>query len=157
MYLRILPMVNLFKSICDRIIDANSGVRFAAIVDEHGTILATSERKGLKPLLDREQTAQYALAAVTRQYTRIRWQSILGKIDYTCSYYEKVLRVTLPITDSNNRLRAVVIFTFDVSVKDFHSIIMKKLIPIVRNSEPKLIKKLDNTGKGQASRGKNRF
>jgi hypothetical protein len=149
-------MVNLFKSICDRIINANSGVRFAAIVDEHGSIMATSERKGLKPLLDREQTAQYALAAVTRQYTRIRWQLILGKIDYTCSYYEKVFRVTIPTTDSNNRLRAVVIFTFDVSVKDFHSVIMKKLIPIVRDAEPKLIKKLDNSKKRQATRGKNR-
>jgi hypothetical protein len=145
-------MVDLFKSLCDRIIKANSAVRFAAIVDEHGTVMASSERRGLKPLLDREQTAQYALAAVTRQYTRIRWQSILGKIDYTCSYYEKVFRVTLPITDRNNRLRAVIIFTLDVSVKDFHSIIMRKLIPVVREAESKLIKKLDNYKKQQAVR-----
>jgi hypothetical protein len=145
-------MVDLFKSLCDRIIKANSAVRFAAIVDEHGTVMASSERRGLKPLLDREQTAQYALAAVTRQYTRIRWQSILGKIDYTCSYYEKVFRVTLPITDRNNRLRAVIIFTLDVSVKDFHSIIMRKLIPVVREAESKLIKKLDNSKKGRAIR-----
>ena len=145
-------MVDLFKSLCDRIIKANSAVRFAAIVDEHGTVMASSERRGLKPLLDREQTAQYALAAVTRQYTRIRWQSILGKIDYTCSYYEKVFRVTLPITDRNNRLRAVIIFTLDVSVKDFHSIIMRKLIPVVREAESKLIKKLDNSTKGRAIR-----
>jgi len=145
-------MVDLFKSLCDRIIKANSAVRFAAIVDEHGTVMASSERRGLKPLLDREQTAQYALAAVTRQYTRIRWQSILGKIDYTCSYYEKVFRVTLPITDRNNRLRAVIIFTLDVSVKDFHSIIMRKLIPVVREAESKLIIKLDNSKKGRAIR-----
>jgi hypothetical protein len=143
-------MVDLFKSLCDRIINANSAVRFAGIADEHGTVMATSERRGLKPLLDREQTAQYALAAVTRQYTRIRWQSILGKIDYTCSYYERVFRVTIPITDSNNRLRAVIIFTLDVSVKDFHSIIMRKLIPVVREAEPKLIKKLNNSKKEQA-------
>jgi hypothetical protein len=143
-------MVDLFKSLCDRIINANSAVRFAGIADEHGTVMATSERRGLEPLLDREQTAQYALAAVTRQYTRIRWQSILGKIDYTCSYYERVFRVTIPITDSNNRLRAVIIFTLDVSVKDFHSIIMRKLIPVVREAEPKLIKKLNNSKKGQA-------
>ena len=145
-------MVDLFNSLCDRIIKANSTVRFAAIVDEHGTVMASTERRGLKPLLDREQTAQYALAAVTRQYTRIRWQSILGKIDYTCSYYEKVFRVTIPITDRNNRLRAVIIFTLDVSVKHFHSIIMRKLIPVVREAESKLIKKLDNSKKGQAIR-----
>jgi hypothetical protein len=136
-------MADLYKLICDRIVKSDNAIRFSGIVDEHGNVLASSERKGLKPLLDREQTAQYALAAVTRQYTRIRWQSVLGKIDYTCSYYEKVLRVTIPITDTNNHLRSVIFFTLDVSTKNFHSIIMNKVIPIVRDVEQKLIKKLD--------------
>jgi hypothetical protein len=136
-------MADIYKLICDRIVKSDNAIRFSGIVDEHGNVLASSERKGLKPLLDREQTAQYALAAVTRQYTRIRWQSVLGKIDYTCSYYEKVLRVTIPITDTNNHLRSVIFFTLDVSTKNFHSIIMNKVIPIVRDVEQKLIKKLD--------------
>jgi hypothetical protein len=137
-----MSMVDLFKSLCDKIIKTDGFVRFVALADEHGMLLASSERKGLKPLLDNEQTAQYALAAVTRQYTRIRWQSILGKNDYTCSYYEKVFRVTIPITDARNRLCFVIIFTFDVAAKRFHSIIMNKIIPVVRESEPKLMKKL---------------
>jgi hypothetical protein len=136
-------MAELYKSICDRIVKADGAIRFAGIVDEHGNVLASSERKGLKPLLDKEQTAQYALAAVTRQYTRIRWQSILGKIDYTCSYYEKVFRVTIPITDTTNHLRSVIFFTLDVSTKNFHSIIMSKVLPLVREVEQKIMKKLD--------------
>lgn len=136
-------MADLYKSICDRIVKSDGAIRFAGIVDEHGNMLASSERKGLKPLLDKEQTAQYALAAVTRQYTRIRWQSILGKIDYTCSYYEKVFRVTIPITDTTNHLRSVIFFTLDVSTKNFHSIIMSKVLPVVREVEQKIMKKLD--------------
>jgi len=136
-------MAELYKSICDRIVKADGAIRFAGIVDEHGNVLASSERKGLKPLLEKEQTAQYALAAVTRQYTRIRWQSILGKIDYTCSYYEKVFRVTIPITDTTNHLRSVIFFTLDVSTKNFHSIIMSKVLPLVREVEQKIMKKLD--------------
>lgn len=136
-------MADLYKSICDRIVKSDGAIRFAGIVDEHGNMLASSERKGLKPLLDKEQTAQYALAAVTRQYTRIRWQSILGKIDYTCSYYEKVFRVTIPITDTTNHLRSVIFFTLDVSTKNFHSIIMSKVLPLVREVEQKIMKKLD--------------
>ena len=136
-------MAELYKSICDQIVKADGAIRFAGIVDEHGNVLASSERKGLKPLLDKEQTAQYALAAVTRQYTRIRWQSILGKIDYTCSYYEKVFRVTIPITDTTNHLRSVIFFTLDVSTKNFHSIIMRKVLPLVREVEQKIMKKLD--------------
>src|SRR6266511_3733485 len=125
-------MADLYELICDRIIKSDKAIRFAGIVDEHGNVLASSERKGLKPLLDREQTAQYALAAVTRQYTRIRWQSILGKNDYTCSYYEKLLRITIPITDSRNHLCFVIIFTLDVTTKNFHHIIMNKVKPIVK-------------------------
>ena len=135
-------MSNFFKSFCETITKTDKNIRFAAIVDHHGTILGVSERKGIKPLLNDEQTAQYALAAVTRQFTRIRWQAILGKNDYTCSYYEKVFRVTIPITDARNRLCFVIIFTFDVAAKRFHSIIMNKIIPVVRESEPKLMKKL---------------
>ena len=101
--------------------------------------MAYSERKGIKPLLNEEQTAQYALAAVTRQYTRIRWQSILGKIDYTCSSYEKLLRITIPITDSRNHLCFVIIFTLDVNTKKFHHIIMNKVKPIVKEKEKELL------------------
>ena len=58
-----MSMVDLFKSLCDKIIKTDGFVRFVGLADEHGTLLASSERKGLKPLLDNEQTAQYALAA----------------------------------------------------------------------------------------------
>src|SRR6476660_5622654 len=132
-------MVDLFQSLCDKIIKTDGFVRFVGLADEHGTLLASSERKGLKPLLDKEQTSQYALAAVTRQYTRIRWQSILGKIDYTCSCYEKLLRITIPITDSRNHLCFVIIFTFDVTTKNFHQIIMNKIKPIVIGKEKELL------------------
>jgi hypothetical protein len=132
-------VANFFQSICDTITKSDKNIRFAAIVDHHGTILGSSERKGIKPLLNQVQTAQYALAAVTRQYTRIRWQSILGKIDYTCSSYEKLLRITMPITDSRNHLCFVIFFTFDVTTKNFHQIIMNKIKPIVRGKEKELL------------------
>ena len=54
-------MADVFKSLCDKIIKTDGFVRFVGLADEHGTLLASSERKGLKPLLDNEQTAQYAL------------------------------------------------------------------------------------------------
>ena len=132
-------MANFFKSFCDTIIKSDKSIRFAAIVDHHGTIMSSSERKGIKPLLNEAQTAQYALAAVTRQYTRIRWQLILGKIDYTCSSYEKLLRITIPITDARNHLCFVIIFTFDVTAKNFHHIIMNKIKPIVKDKEKELL------------------
>jgi hypothetical protein len=77
----------LFQKICDKVISLDSSIRFAGIADEDGKLLATSERKGLRPLLTPEERAQYAITAATRQYTRLRWEYLLGKINYASSHY----------------------------------------------------------------------
>ena len=132
-------MDEFFQGFCDKVIAVDSSIRFIGIADGHGNLLATSERKGLKPLLNAEETAQYAITAATRQYTRIRWQPLLGKIDYTCSHYDKLLRATIPLTDKDNHLSYVIIFTFDVETDNFHQIIMKKIIPLIRKNECKFL------------------
>lgn len=122
-----------FQEICDKVISVNPAIRFAGIADEDGELLAFSERKGLVPLLNPEERAQYAITAATRQYTRLRWESHLGKINYASSHYAKLIRATIPITDNNNRLAYVLLMSFDVGTADFHNIIMKHVIPLVNN------------------------
>ncbi|HET7148269.1 MAG TPA: hypothetical protein VFI73_07200 [Candidatus Nitrosopolaris sp.] len=125
-----------FQQFCNDVIALDPSIRFVGVADEHGLLLSTSERKDLKPLLNLEETQQYAITAATRQYTRIRWQNLLGKIDYTCSHYDKLLRATIPLTDKDNHLSHVIIFTFDVETANFHEIIMNKIIPLItRNSK----------------------
>ncbi|HEY6404602.1 MAG TPA: PDC sensor domain-containing protein [Nitrososphaeraceae archaeon] len=123
----------LFQEICDTVISINPAIRFAGIADEDGELLAFSERKGLTPLLTPEERAQYAITAATRQYTRLRWESHLGKINYASSHYAKLMRATIPITDENNRLAYVLLMSLDVGTADFHNIIMKHVIPLVNN------------------------
>jgi hypothetical protein len=123
----------LFQEICNNVISINSAIRFAGIADEDGELLAFSERKELTPLLTPEERAQYAITAATRQYTRLRWESHLGKINYASSLYAKLIRATIPITDENNRLAYVLLMSFDVGTTDFHNIIMKHVIPLVNN------------------------
>jgi hypothetical protein len=133
-------MERYFLEFCNKILSLDHAIRFIGIANEHGILLATAERKGLIPLLNTEETIQYAITAATRQYTRIRWQGILGKIDYTSSHYDKLLRVTIPITDRSNRLSFVLIFTFDVNTKNFHKIIMERIMPIIRRNTPRLLR-----------------
>ena len=122
-----------FQEICDTVISINSAIRFTGIADEDGELLAFSERKGLTPLLSPEERAQYAITAATRQYTRLRWESHLGKINYASSHYAKLMRATIPITDENNRLAYVLLMSLDVGTADFHNIILKHVIPLVNN------------------------
>ena len=117
-----------FKDLCDKIIDTDSRIRFVGIADKHGIILTKGERKGIVPLLNDEETEQYAITASTRQYTRLRWQNILGKLHYTCSLYEKILRITIPITNQNNRLEFLMILTLDPDIDDFDDLVMRKLM-----------------------------
>ena len=129
-----------FKDLCDKIIDTDSRIRFVGIADKHGIILTKGERKGIVPLLNDEETEQYAITASTRQYTRLRWQNILGKLHYTCSLYEKILRITIPITNQNNRLEFLMILTLDPDIDDFDDLVMRKLMNPINNFFSGLLK-----------------
>jgi hypothetical protein len=133
-------MKQFFQQFCNDVITLDPSIRFVGVADKHGLLLSTSERKDLKPLLNTEETQQYAITAATRQYTRIRWQTLLGKIDYTCSHYDKLLRATIPLTDKNNHLSYVIFFTFNVDTTNFHDIIMEKIIPLINKNSKEFVR-----------------
>jgi hypothetical protein len=133
-------MKSFFQDFCDKVIALDKSVRFAAIADEDGKLMATAERRGLKPLLTPEERAQYAITAATRQYTRLRWEYLLGKINYATSHYARLVRATIPIADENSRLSYVLLLSFDVETENVHDVIMKKIIPLVRKNTNKFLK-----------------
>jgi hypothetical protein len=133
-------MKPFFQEFCDQVIALDKSVRFAAIADEDGKLMATAERRGLKPLLTPEERAQYAITAATRQYTRLRWEYLLGKINYAMSHYAKLVRATIPIADENSRLSYVLLLSFEVDADNVHEVIMKKVIPLVRKNTNKFLK-----------------
>lgn len=132
---------SFFQDICDKVVTLDKSVRFVGIADADGKLVATVERKGLKPILTPEERAQYAITAATRQFTRLRWEYLLGKIGYASSHYAKLIRATIPIADENSRLYYVMLLSFDVESGDkVHSIITKKIIPLVNKNTAKFLK-----------------
>jgi hypothetical protein len=133
-------MKPFFQEFCDKVITLDKSIRFAGIADEDGHLVATTERRGLKPLLNPEARAQYAITAATRQYTRLRWEYMLGKINYAMSNYAKLIRATIPIADENSRLYYVLLLSFDVEAgQGVHDVIMKNIIPLVRKNTDKFL------------------
>ncbi|HSD04122.1 MAG TPA: DUF6659 family protein [Nitrosopumilaceae archaeon] len=132
-------MKQSFKELCEKIVTLDPTIRFVGIADEDGTLKADAERKGLKAVFSPEQRAEYAITAANRQTTRLRWEYLLGKIQYASSHYEKLIRSTIPIADENRRLSHVILVSFDTNA-DVHNIITKKIIPLVRQN----IKDLQN-------------
>jgi hypothetical protein len=134
-------MKPFFEEFCDKVITLDKSIRFAGIADGDGHLVAIAERKGLKPLLNQEERAQYAITAATRQYTRLRWEYLLGKINYAMSNYAKLVRATIPIADENSRLYYVLLLSFDRETgQGVHEIIMEKIIPLVRKNTNKFLK-----------------
>ena len=125
-------MSKFFEEFCTNVVALDPKIRFAGIADGDGKLEATADRKGLSPLLNPEERSQYAITAATRQYTRLRWEYRLGRIVYACSYYSKLIRATIPIADENSRLSHVLLLSFDSDADNFHEIITKKIIPLVR-------------------------
>jgi hypothetical protein len=134
-------MKPFFQEFCDKVIALDKSIRFAGIADGDGHLVATAERKGLKPLLTPEERAQYAITAATRQYTRLRWEYMLGKINYATSNYAKLVRATIPIADENRRLFYVLLLSFDEEAcRSVHERIRDKIIPLVRKNTDKFLR-----------------
>jgi len=133
-------MKSFFQEFCEKIVTLDPSIRFAGIADHDGHLVATANRKALKPILSPEQRAQYAITAATRQYTRLRWEYLLGRVNYAMSHYAKIIRATIPIADENSRLSYVLLLSFDVGKANVHNIIMKRIIPLVRKNMDTFLK-----------------
>ena len=123
-------MRQFFKELCEKIIVLDPAIRFVGIANEDGTLEADAERKGLKAIFSPSQRAEYAITATNRQTTRLRWEYLLGKINYATSHYEKIIRATIPVADENRRLSHVVLVSFDPQA-NADDIITKKIIPLI--------------------------
>ena len=134
-------MEQVFKELCEKIVAQDPTIRFVGIADEDGNLKAEAERKGLKAVFSPDQRAEYAITAANRQATRLRWEYLLGKINYATSHYEKLIRATIPIADENRRLSYVVLISFDANTK-VDEIIPKKIIPLIKQSMSALLKEV---------------
>ena len=130
----------VFNKFCKQVINLDSKIRFAGIADEDGKLKSMAERPGLNPLLTPEERAQYAITAATRQFTRLRWEYMLGKIQYASSKFEKLMRATIPITDEYSKLSFVLLLSFDPDTANLHQLLTEKVIPMINQNKSGLLK-----------------
>ncbi|MDQ3836268.1 MAG: hypothetical protein M3270_04955 [Thermoproteota archaeon] len=119
----------LLNSICNDVIAKHSSIRWAGIANRNGVILAQKARKEAKLLLSDEENEEYAATAIARQKTRGRFEPQIGKMIYSFGRYELLHRATIPISSSY-----FLLITLDVEEKNFDSIIMDMILPIIKES-----------------------
>jgi hypothetical protein len=97
------PAEDNLDSICKEILQLDSSIRFAAIANNLGSLIATAYRNGLTPLMDKQETSHYAIQAVLRAATREDFESKIGRMEYSIGKYEKIIRATIPIMLSSSK------------------------------------------------------
>ena len=135
-------MVEFLAEFCRKVVALDKSIRFVGIAEDDGKLVGTAERKGLKPLLTPEERAQYAITAANRQHTRLRWEYMLGKINFATSHYAKVVRATVPVTSDSGDLYYVLLISFDADAENVERLIMKKIIPLAKRNAARLAKSI---------------
>ena len=117
-------------------LDLDRSVRWMGIANKFGVLLNAEHREGLEQLMTDEENEDYAALTVTRHKTRIKFQPKIGDLVYAVGKYEKVIRVTIRINEDY-----FLLLTLDVDAKDYDSILVEKVIPLVRKRRDEFVDK----------------
>jgi hypothetical protein len=124
----------LLNSVCDDVLAKHSSIRWTGVVNKNGVILAQKAGKGVNLLLSDEENEEYASTAIARQKTRGKFEPKIGKMIYSFGRYELLHRATVPINENYYLL-----ITLDVEEKNFDSIIVDKILPVVTRARSRLV------------------
>jgi hypothetical protein len=120
---------DFFESFCRGVLERDSFIRFTAISNHLGHIVATAYRDNLVPLMSPEETARYSVQAAIRAATRESFETKIGELRFSISRYGKLVRATVPIK-SSGKGKFLLLLSFDVDA-EADSIINKKLYPYI--------------------------
>jgi hypothetical protein len=124
---------DFFENFCKEVLKKDHFIRFAAISNHLGHILATAYRDSLVPLMTPEETARYAVQAAIRAATRETSETKIGELKFSISRYGQLVRATIPVKSSGKN-KVLLLLSFDVDA-EADSIINKKILPYVMENK----------------------
>ena len=121
-------------SFTKQVLKLDASIRWIGIANKFGVLLNAEYREGLKPLMTEEENEEYASLTVTRQKTRIKFESQIGPLIYAFGRYERLNRATLQINENYYLLVAL-----EVEAKNYDELIMEKLVPLVKKEKHRFV------------------
>jgi hypothetical protein len=121
----------LLSTFVKKVLSLNKSIRWVGIANQHGIIIKETYREELAPLLTSEENLEYAANTIARHKERIKYETKIGKLEYTLVKHERVNRIMIPLNNNNNYL----LFSLDVEQIDYDNIIKKNIIPFVEGQE----------------------
>ena len=84
-----------------RILALDENIRYAAVCDMEGRIITSKSKTNSELYLSPEETQETLLHAAKSWKSRMRHYDKIGKGLYTLAVYEKLRRVTIPLSSGN--------------------------------------------------------
>jgi hypothetical protein len=119
---------------CNHIRELDNFIRFVGIANGMGTLLATSYREQLQPLMNEDETRLYAMQAVLRAELREDFQKNMGTLIYSVGKYDKLLRSTIPVVGSDGQ-KFYILISLDVEADAFN-ILENKVLRYIKAERP---------------------
>jgi hypothetical protein len=125
---------DLLYEFSKEILNLDPSVRWMGVANKFGVLLNAEHREGLEQLMTEEENEEYAALTVTRHKTRIKFQPKIGELIYAVGKYEKIIRVTIRINEE-----FFLLLTLDIDAKDYDSILIQKVIPLVKRKKDEFV------------------
>ena len=90
-----------YGNLVNRLFNLDTNIRFAAIANKSGEILAKGSKSDTNLFLSPEETQETIHHAITAWKSREKHYSKIGDGLYTLAVYEKLRRATIPLPSGN--------------------------------------------------------
>ena len=128
------------NGLCKEIPQLDNSIRFVGIANNLGSLIATSYRNGLTPLMNEQETSHYAIQVVLRAATREDFESKIGRLEYSIGKYERLIRATVPIRLFGNNVQSkfYLLISFDLKSAVI-DIVEDKVMPFVEKNKENFV------------------
>jgi hypothetical protein len=116
-----------YEKLCNEIMNLDSLIRFAAILNQKGEKIAGGTRENISSMLSPEEVQMSMYYASRRWDTRGKLSHRIGDAKYSMTAYDKVNQITIPVDKKN-----LLLLSTEPSVKPIE--IIDKVIELIKNN-----------------------
>ncbi len=88
-----------FAKLCDRVFALNDDVRYAAVIDDMGAVVAGGMRKGIDSITDQGNDELYLAQTALRKSMREKFDTTMGRARFAYVEREKISILTVFMND----------------------------------------------------------
>ena len=89
-----------YEKFCKKVLELDSKIRFAGMINEKGRLFAGGMKEGLKSFEDTKDDEMLYMELVLRTKMRREFDHVLGPVKFAMSYREKAIVMSFPVDEN---------------------------------------------------------